>query len=150
MISSLLYLCSAFLMVTAIDCLSSPARVVKGYHIALVSVGLALLTCLTLNLRYNALLILLTLAAGSGVGVLFALKVKLSTLPQMVALLNGIGGLASALIISCPFEYPKKNFLEALCIVIGLITFSGSMIAFSKLHGLLRKSINWLKWISLF
>lgn len=150
MISSLLYLCSAFLMVTAIDCLSSPARVVKGYHIALVSVGLALLTCLTLNLKYNALLILLALAAGCGVGVLFALKVKLSTLPQMVALLNGIGGLASALIVSCPFEAPKKNILEALCIVIGLVTFSGSMIAFSKLHGLLRKNINWLKWISLF
>lgn len=149
MISSLLYLCSAFLMVIAIDSLSSPSRVVKGYHIAIVSIGLALLTCLTLNLKYNALLILLTLAAGSGIGVLFALKVQLSTLPQMVAMLNGIGGLASALIICCPFRHPKENILEALCVVIGLITFSGSMVAFSKLHGLLRKNINWLKWISL-
>lgn len=149
MISSLLYLCSAFLMVIAIDSLSSPSRVVKGYHIAIVSIGLALLTCLTLNLKYNALLILLTLAAGSGIGVLFALKVQLSTLPQMVAMLNGIGGLASALIICCPFRHPKENILEALCVIIGLITFSGSMVAFSKLHGLLRKNINWLKWISL-
>lgn len=149
MISSLLYLCSAFLMVIAIDSLSSPSRVVKGYHIAIVSIGLAILTCLTLNLKYNALPILLTLAAGSGIGVLFALKVQLSTLPQMVAMLNGIGGLASALIICCPFKYHKENILEALCVIIGLITFSGSMVAFSKLHGLLRKNINWLKWISL-
>ena len=42
MISSLLYLCSAFLMVTAIDCLSSPARVVKGYHIYSMAESLAL------------------------------------------------------------------------------------------------------------
>ncbi len=149
MISSLLYLLSAFLMVVAIDCLSAPSRVVRGYHIAMVSVGIALITCLTLNLKYNALLILLTLFAGGGIGVLFAMRVQLSTLPQVVALLNGIGGLASALIICCPFKYEKENILEALCVVIGLVTFSGSMVAFAKLHGLLRRNVDWLKWISL-
>lgn len=149
MISSLLYLLSAFLMVVAIDCLSAPSRVVRGYHIALVSVGIALITCLTLNLKYNALWILLTLFAGGGIGVLFAMRVQLSTLPQVVALLNGIGGLASALIICCPFKYQKENILEALCVVIGLVTFSGSMVAFAKLHGLLRRNVDWLKWISL-
>lgn len=150
MISSLLYLLSAFLMVVAIDCLSAPSRVVRGYHIALVSVGIALITCLTLNLKYNALWILLTLFAGGGIGVLFAMRVQLSTLPQVVALLNGIGGLASALIICCPFKYQKENILEALCVVIGLVTFSGSMVAFAKLHGLLRRNVAWLKWVSLF
>lgn len=149
MISSLLYLLSAFLMVVAIDCLSAPSRVVRGYHFALVSVGIALITCLTLNLKYNALWILLTLFAGGGIGVLFAMRVQLSTLPQVVALLNGIGGLASALIICCPFKYQKENILEALCVVIGLVTFSGSMVAFAKLHGLLRRNVDWLKWISL-
>lgn len=149
MISSLLYLLSAFLMVVAIDCLSALSRVVRGYHIALVSVGIALITCLTLNLKYNALWILLTLFAGGGIGVLFAMRVQLSTLPQVVALLNGIGGLASALIICCPFKYQKENILEALCVVIGLVTFSGSMVAFAKLHGLLRRNVDWLKWISL-
>lgn len=149
MISSLLYLLSAFLMVVAIDCLSAPSRVVRGYHIALVSVGIALITCLTLNLKYNALWILLTLFAGGGIGVLFAMRVQLSTLPQVVALLNGIGGLASALIICCPFKYQKENILEALCVVIGLVTFSGSVVAFAKLHGLLRRNVDWLKWISL-
>lgn len=149
MISSLLYLLSAFLMVVAIDCLSAPSRVVRGYHFALVSVGIALITCLTLNLKYNALWILLTLFAGGGIGVLFAMRVQLSTLPQVVALLNGIGGLASALIICCPFKYQKENILEALCVVIGLVTFSGSIVAFAKLHGLLRRNVDWLKWISL-
>lgn len=149
MISSLLYLLSAFLMVVAIDCLSAPSRVVRGYHIAMVSVGLALITCLTLNLKYNALWILLTLFAGGGIGVLSAMRVQLSTLPQVVALLNGIGGLASALIICCPFKYQKENILEALCVVIGLVTFSGSMVAFAKLHVLLRRNVDWLKWISL-
>ncbi len=149
MISSLLYLLSAFLMVVAIDCLSALSRVVRGYHIALVSVGIALITCLTLNLKYNALWILLTLFAGGGIGVLFAMRVQLSTLPQVVALLNGIGGLASALIICCPFKYQKENILEALCVVIGLVTFSGSMVAFAKLHVLLRRNVDWLKWISL-
>lgn len=149
MISSLLYLLSAFLMVVAIDCLSAPSRVVRGYHIAMVSVGLALITCLTLNLKYNALWILLTLFAGGGIGVLSAMRVQLSTLPQVVALLNGIGGLASALIICCLFKYQKENILEALCVVIGLVTFSGSMVAFAKLHGLLRRNVDWLKWISL-
>ncbi len=149
MISSLLYLLSAFLMVVAIDCLSALSRVVRGYHIALVSVGIALITCLTLNLKYNALWILMTLFAGGGIGVLFAMRVQLSTLPQVVALLNGIGGLASALIICCPFKYQKENILEALCVVIGLVTFSGSMVAFAKLHVLLRRNVDWLKWISL-
>ena len=149
MISSLLYLLSAFLMVVAIDCLSALSRVVRGYHIALVSVGIALITCLTLNLKYNALWILLTLFAGGGIGVLFAMRVQLSTLPQVVALLNGIGGLASALIICCPSKYQKENILEALCVVIGLVTFSGSMVAFAKLHVLLRRNVDWLKWISL-
>ena len=98
MISSLLYLFSAFLMVIAIDSLSSPSRVVKGYHIAIVSVGIALLTCMTINIQYNALWIVLTLLAGGGIGVIFALRVQLSKLPQMVALLNGVGGLALSLI----------------------------------------------------
>lgn len=149
MISSLLYLLSAFLMVTAIDCLSAPSRVVRGYHIASVSVGIALLTCMTLNIYNNALWILLALFAGAGVGILFALRVQLSTLPQMVALLNGVGGLASALIICCPFNHPKETILEALCVIIGLTTFSGSMVAFAKLHGWLRRNIDWFKWLSI-
>lgn len=150
MISSLLYLLSAFLMIIAIDCLSAPSRVVRGYHIAMVSVGIALITCLTLNLKYNAGWILLALCAGSGSGVLLATKWQLSALPQIVALLNGIGGLASALIVCCPFKYHKDNLLESLCVVIGLVAFSGSIVAFAKLHGLLRKNVAWLKWVSLF
>lgn len=148
MISSLLYLLSAFLMVVAIDCLSAPSRVVRGYHIAAVSVGIVLLTCLTLNMYSNVLWILLVLFAGVAVGILFAMRVLLSTLPQMVALLNGVGGLASALIICCPFKNPKENILEALCMIIGLMTFSGSMVAFAKLHGWLRRNIDWFKWLS--
>lgn len=148
MISSLLYLFSAFLMVIAIDSLSSLSRVVRGYHIAIVSVGIALLTCMTINIQYNALWIVLTLLAGGGIGVIFALRVQLSKLPQMVALLNGVGGLASAFIVCCPFKYSKENFLEMLCVIIGLMTFSGSMIAFAKLHGRLHKNFDWFKWLS--
>ncbi len=149
MISSLVYLFCVFMLVIAVDCLSAPSKVVYGYRLAIFSMGLALITCLSINLEHNALPILLTLFAGGGIGVVFALRLQLSALPQMVALLNGIGGLASALIVSCPFAAPKENVMEVLCAVIGIVTFSGSLVAFAKLHGWLRKNISWFKWLSL-
>ncbi|MDO4161668.1 MAG: NAD(P)(+) transhydrogenase (Re/Si-specific) subunit beta [Pseudomonadota bacterium] len=149
MISSLIYLLSAFLIVISIDCMSSPYRAVRGYYISAVAMGLALITCIATNINYNAHLITAALLAGGGIGIWFALRVELSALPQMVALLNGIGGLSSSLLMWCVATHSHINFIIVLCFVIGLITFSGSMVAFAKLHGWMHRNLSWTKWLSL-
>ncbi len=146
MISSLIYLGCAFLLVIAVDCLSSPSRVVTGYRLASVSMALALITCLIVNWGPHSIWIVLTLLLGGCLGGLLALKIKLSSLPQMVALLNGVGGLGSALIVLSEIDYTQNQEIMLFCFILGVTTFSGSMVAYAKLKGVLKKNSPSFKW----
>lgn len=146
MISSLIYLCSAFLLVVAVDCLSSPSRVGTGYRLAFASMALALITCLAVNWGPFSIWVVLTILFGGCFGWVLALKIKLSSLPQMVALLNGVGGLASALIVLSEIHYTQNQTIMLFCFILGTITFSGSMVAYAKLDGVLKRNIPSLKW----
>ena len=89
----------------------------------------------------------LGLAIGASVGVVGAVKVKMIEMPQAVALLNGFGGLASALVAILTIEQTNKAFelyVGAIALVVGFVTFTGSVVAAGKLHKLLpQKPVVW-------
>jgi NAD(P) transhydrogenase subunit beta len=106
----------------------------------LVAIG----TTLLLDRIGNWALIAVGIAAGSAVGYVGARKVKMTAMPQMVALFNGVGGGAAALVSLAEFHRAAADpaTKEAVSIVlsalIGSISFSGSIIAFGKLQELIR------------
>ena len=108
----------------------------------------------TSALILGIVIIFCALALGSVVGIILSKKVKMIEMPQLVALLNGLGGAASALvgIVSLCVEIPHSLLFvsyhyaftyifsvttSALAIAVGMITLSGSLIAAGKLHRLL-------------
>ncbi len=89
----------------------------------------------------------LGLAIGSVIGIIGAVKVKMIEMPQAVALLNGFGGLASALVAILTFQQTADKFeiyVGAIALVVGFVTFTGSVVAAGKLHKLLpQKPVVW-------
>ena len=90
----------------------------------------------------NPLLVLIGIAIGAVIGSLIALKVKMTSIPEMVALFNGFGGLATFFIAWSEFNsIPSNNFQYLLVMIttyIGGVTFSGSVIAYGKLSETLK------------
>ena len=90
----------------------------------------------------NPILVLVGIAVGAVIGSLIALKVKMTSIPEMVALFNGFGGLATFFIAWSEFNsMPSNNFQYILVMIttyIGGVTFSGSVIAYGKLSETLK------------
>ena len=90
----------------------------------------------------NPLLVLIGIGIGAIIGSLIALKVKMTSIPEMVALFNGFGGLATFFIAWSEFNsIPSNNFQYLLVMIttyIGGVTFSGSVIAYGKLSETLK------------
>jgi len=93
------------------------------------------ITCLSLEIDIK--IILAGVLLGGLIGSLIAIKVKMTAIPEMVALFNGFGGLATFLIAWSQFNEPNNSMFQhaliMLTIYIGGITFSGSLIAYGKL-----------------
>ena len=93
--------------------------------------------------HYNVLpsaVIWVSIAAGAVISVIAAVKVKMIQMPQVVALLNGFGGLASALVAILSARQADDAFslyTSAVALVIGFVTFTGSIVAAGKLHKVL-------------
>ena len=91
------------------------------------------------------ILIGLALAIGSIIGFVAAKKVKMTSMPEMVSLFNGMGGACAALISLLEFHHnvgeTSRIAIIMAGLVIGSVSFSGSIIAFMKLNGTLSKSI---------
>ena len=89
----------------------------------------------------------LGLAIGTVIGIIGAVKVKMIEMPQAVALLNGLGGLASALVAILTIQQTSDEFeiyVGAVALVVGFVTFTGSLVAAGKLHKLLpQKPVVW-------
>ena len=134
-----IYLLSAFLFIFAIHALAKPRTAYKGNNLAVLGMGMAcLITILVLPSRNDfGILTAALLAAISGI--FLAGKIKITALPQMIALLNGFGGLSSVLVGFA--QMLKQNayaFDISAGIIIGGIAFSGSMVAFLKLQNFYR------------
>ena len=138
----LAYLASAVLFILGIKRLSHPATAAGGNRLAAVGMLLAVVaTLLESGLEYTW--IVAGLAIGGLIGGVMARTVKMTAMPEMVAVFNGFGGAASGLV--AVGEYLRVSGTETLAIdsgvsimvgtLIGAVTFSGSLIAFGKLQG---------------
>lgn len=137
-IPNLLYLGSSFLLIVSIRMLSSPKTAVKGNLLGIVGIFLAIFSCLVFSATDNKLLISATIVLGAVLGIYSGLKVKITALPQMIAVFNSLGGLSAVFIaLSEQISLSTQYFMNTAGLVIGAITFSGSIIAFAKLQGLI-------------
>ena len=144
--TDLLYLVTIVTFVLALRFLSSPKRARQGNLLGAAGMALAIAVTLAQDGLGNYGWIALAMAIGAVVGVVGARSVKMTAMPQMVALFNGVGGGAVALIALAEFHNltPLPGDLAAeesvailLSALIGSISFSGSLIAFAKLQELL-------------
>ena len=151
---NLLYLVAATLFIITFKRLAHPRTAVGGNLVGAVGMAIAMAACLSepqLVSRIEAihlqgyLLIAGGVALGSIIGVVLALKVEMTAMPQMVGLLNGFGGVASTLVAGAELHqslsaghamlpWSQAIVATALSGLIGAVTFWGSFIAFAKLQ----------------
>jgi NAD(P) transhydrogenase subunit beta len=150
------YIVAFALFITGLAQLTSPTTAVKGNKIAAVGMLIAVVATLLRPSQSGSgaaldggdlLLIAIGLAVGAAIGVPSARNVKMTAMPQMVALFNGVGGGAVALIAYAEFKHPGKlgdDLATGIPLmfgaIIGSISFWGSNIAFAKLQGLISGS----------
>ncbi len=143
------YLVASSLFILGLKKLGSPATARNGNIMAAVGMLLAIVATLLNQQVLNYQMILIGLAIGSAIGAIAAYTVQMTQMPQMVGLLNGLGGSASALVAVAEFwrlletSQPiglDVNISMLLDVFIGGITFTGSTIAFAKLQGILKGS----------
>ena len=146
------YLIASVLFILGLKMLSHPLTARSGNIWAAIGMGLAILTTILFhkqdgepvgNLGY----IIAAIAIGTIVGWLIAVRVKMTAMPQLVSLFNGMGGASAALISLMEFPHADTTLIakhgmlngEVLAILLGLVigtvSFAGSMIAFGKLDG---------------
>jgi H+-translocating NAD(P) transhydrogenase subunit beta len=139
----ILYLAAAILVILGLKRLSSPATARTGNTMAAWGLGLAVAATFVGGIPHHLPLILVGLLLGSLLGFWGARAVQMTDMPQMVALLNGLGGGAAAAVAAAEFlaQYgvpgPAFHAISILAgTVIGAVSFSGSLVAFAKLQGL--------------
>jgi NAD(P) transhydrogenase subunit beta len=141
---AILYIVAFALFIYGLMGLTGPKTAVRGNWIAAAGMGLAVVATL-LQVQHNWLLIVIGLVIGTALGVPSARQVKMTAMPQMVALFNGVGGGAVALIAWSEFRTTDGFSAEPAHVVvaslfaaiIGSISFWGSLIAFGKLQEIL-------------
>lgn len=147
-VAAFFYLISAVLFILSLYGLSSPKTSRMGNYFGMGGMALAIVTTLCLPQVHNVFVILVAIAIGAAVGYVIAKKVKMTAMPQLVAGFHSLVGLAAVLIAAAALWMPSAfNILEnnhvktasliemGLGVVIGAITFTGSIVAFLKLNG---------------
>ncbi len=138
----LLYLFTIICFILALRFLSSPKHARKGNWVGGVGMLVAIATTLSLDGVGNWVLLAVGGLIGSVVGIVGARKVKMTAMPQMVALFNGVGGGAAALVALSEFHVSSGDMATdaivstVLSALIGSISFAGSLVAFAKLQEL--------------
>ncbi len=156
MLQQIGYIASAILFIYGLKMLSSESSAAKGNMVS--SFGMLLAILVTLIDVINPVLMLSAILVGGSIGAIFALRVKMTSIPEMVALFNGFGGLSSYFLAWSEFnnqtEISLVMTLTYLTIFIGGITFSGSLIAFFKLSEVLKNTSNFVnsasRWMLIF
>jgi NAD(P) transhydrogenase subunit beta len=146
LIRGILYIIASICFVFGLKMLSSPDTARKGNLLSAVGMLVAIATTLTAMPQIRWSWILVAACLGAGIGAAAARLIKMTSMPQMVGFFNGFGGLASLLVGWSEFHGswtatdPIELFTKIailLTIVIGGITFSGSVIAGGKLAGII-------------
>ena len=145
----IIYLIASVTFVIGLKMLSGPKTARNGNLLAAFGMTLAIIATIVFHkgevsgLVYG--LIFGAIGLGTVVGWLTAKRVQMTKMPELVSLFNGMGGACAALIGLLEFEHNVGNATSIAVIltglVIGSVSFSGSMIAWAKLNGMLRKAI---------
>jgi NAD(P) transhydrogenase subunit beta len=138
---NLLYIVGFALFIVGLRMVRGPRTAVNGNLIAATGMGIALVATLIDPRIGDWVLIVVGVAIGTAIGIPAARGVKMTAMPQMVALFNGVGGGAVALISLVEFREGSNIALEELipivfAAIIGSVSFWGSNVAFSKLQEL--------------
>ena len=134
-LQNITYIISSVLFITGIKMLGKESTAVKGNFLSAVAMFIAVgITCIGL---VNPIVLFSGILLGAMIGSFIALKVKMTSIPEMVALFNGFGGLATFLIAWSEFNNGPDSFFQSALVMftlaIGGITFTGSLIAYGKL-----------------
>jgi NAD(P) transhydrogenase subunit beta len=154
-LTALLYLVSSVLFVLALRGLSSPETSRQGNTFGMVGMTIAVVTTIA-NLQAlgsSIAYVLLALLIGGSVGAVLAKRIQMTAMPQLVAAMHSLVGLAAVLVAAAAYYNPEpygilvagklsvaSRIEMSLGVVIGIITFSGSLVAFAKLQGLVSGS----------
>jgi NAD(P) transhydrogenase subunit beta len=148
-VTQLSYLVAAALFILGLKRMSSPLTAVSGVRWA--GFGMLLATIVTLAFvmgapSLNLMLMIGAIAAGGILAWVSGKRVAMTNMPQMIALYNGMGGGAAAAIAAVELYRGSEHSITHLTIAtiggfIGAVSFSGSLIAFAKLQGLITKSV---------
>jgi NAD(P) transhydrogenase subunit beta len=150
------YIFSAMLFIYGLKMLSKEDTAARGNLVS--STGMFLAVLVTIVEIINPLLVISAIVLGGLIGSIFALKVKMTSIPEMVALFNGFGGLSSFFLAWSEFNNLTTTSLMMLItyttVIIGGVTFSGSVIAFLKLSEMFKWGNNFLnkasRWFLIF
>ncbi len=144
------YLISSVCFIMALRGLSSPDSAQRGLAFGIGGMVVAILTTLGMSVVQDYFTIILGIAIGGIIGGIIAQKIEMTALPQLVAAFHSLVGLAAVFVAIAAFNSPESynigtsghihggSLLElALGLAIGAVTFTGSIIAFGKLQGLI-------------
>ena len=149
-ISAYLYLIAAIMFIMALRGLSSPESARRGNLYGIGGMAIAIITTLSMPSVVSYGLILAGIVIGGGIGSLIAWRIQMTALPQLVAAFHSLVGLAACAVAAAAFYNPAPygigsfgaiamgSLIEmSLGLAIGALTFTGSIIAFGKLQGLI-------------
>ena len=146
LVRGMCYIAASIFFVFGLKMLSSPATARKGNMVSAIGMLIAIVTALSAMAEIKWAWIIAGAGVGSVIGTLAARLVKMTSMPQMVGLFNGFGGLASLLVGWSEFHGKWAGADETqlftmvtmfLTVLIGGVTFSGSLVAFGKLAGVI-------------
>lgn len=146
----LVYLLAAICFILALKGLASPATSRRGNLLGVLGMILAVGSTLMMPTTHHHLYLICLIIAGGLIGTFVALKINMTAIPQLVAAFHSLVGMAAVLVAFCAFLSPesfhigtpgaieKSSLVEmSLGLIIGAITFSGSIIAFLKLQAIM-------------
>jgi len=159
-LQNVIYVISSMLFITGIKMLGKEDTAVRGNFLSALAMFIAV--SITLVNVVNPLIIIIGISVGAITGSVIALKVKMTSIPEMVALFNGFGGLATFFIAWSEYSTTPENYFQYILIMlttfIGGVTFTGSIVAYGKLSerltikktSLITKLFTTIFYISLF
>jgi H+-translocating NAD(P) transhydrogenase subunit beta len=135
----IVYIVSAVLFIFGLKLMGHPRTAVRGNRLGALAMTLAVLVALIQQVSY--FYIVAGMATGAVIGGVMAVRVQMTSMPQLVALFNGFGGLASVFVaggalLGAAATTFDSLFATGLSGLIGGVTFSGSLVAFGKLQEL--------------
>ena len=140
-LSNLAYIVASILFIYGLKMLGRADTARRGNLVSSIGMLLAVITVLVTTAGLSWVWIIVGLLIGSAIGAYFARRVQMTEMPEMVALFNGSGGMASLLLGWAEFQSNRADMdaftslVVALAILIGGVTVTGSVIAFAKLSG---------------